>query len=95
MAAVLANLLLVWYLVRSTIDGSAGFEDILVSALCTACCSGGIAFMQVSILLLGSMGRGGLDVSKFGEDEVSDSIAQVKSAYGVRRDFNIGAGLIV
>lgn len=51
--------------------------------------------MQVSLLLLGSMGRGGLDVSKFGENEVSDSIAQVKSAYGVRRDFSIGAGLIV
>lgn len=95
LAAVLANLLLVWYLVQSTIDGAGEFDDILVSAQCTACCSVGIAFVQMSLLLLGSMGRKGLDVSNFGEDSASESLAQVKDAYGVRREFRIGAGLFL
>jgi hypothetical protein len=95
LAAVVANLFLVWHAVRSAIDGAAELDEILVSAFCTACCSGSIAFVQFSWLILGSMGPGGLDVSSFGEDKASDSVAQVKNAYGRRRDFQIGAGLIM
>ena len=94
-AAVLVNLVLVWYLVRSTIEGTGQFDDILVSALCTAYCSGGLAFAQACLLLLGSMGKGGLDVSRFGENDAADSVTQVKQAYGARRNFSIGAGLLM
>lgn len=70
-------------------------DEIVVSAFCTACCSGSIAIVQFALLVLGSMGQRGLDVSNFGQDKATDSVAQVKNAYGLRRDFEIGAGLIV
>lgn len=93
MFAVILNLVMIGYLIHRGIENTDDSEDILIPALCTTACSLSVGMFQAILLVFGSMAGGGLLVSSYDWNGVSEAWDQAKKDGGT--EVELGAALLV